>query len=230
VLISKTKFRGIAIDQVPAAELFTFEQCSFDGVALGMKTKLPQDRLQISNCSVTSCTASALHVGPVAFRDCVLDSLATSSVVWLNGCVFDKCVLKGRLGSFLHFEEKDPTESRDGQVNKPFIEENFRFHMETEWALDISEAIFVDLDLRGVPAERVKINGTNQVKVLYEPTELMFQAGAFQQVELCDYIGFCLEPREDSRRNFVLTTNSQLPDYRRKMELFAFMAKHGLLA
>ncbi len=195
-----------------------------------MKTRRPEERLVIQNISAINCTVDTVTVGPVVFENLQIENLKTTQHLWLPGCAFKRCVLKGKIGEVLQFDRADPVAPRSDLFNRQFIEDNERIHSGTAWSLDISEAEFDDFDLRGVPGETVRINSTNQTRVDFVKALQAQESGAFIEID-----GFPkmvmengLKRRKESQYNFVLVTNPSSSDYRDMMGLFDWLAKNDL--
>lgn len=225
-------FKGQSLDELPTEYgAIDFKNCTFTGGGIGMKVRHVADRLIVRNVTATNCTVDTVIVGPVVFDTLHVDNLKTAQHLWLPGCAFRCCVLRGKIGKVLQFDKADPMAPRTDKFNHQFIEDNARIWSDCEWSLDITEAEFEDFDLRGVPGETVRINTQNQVCVDFQKSSTAQEAGAFEELN-----GFPkmvmnngLKRRKDSKYNFVLATNSSSRDYQEMCELFNWLAKNDLL-
>jgi hypothetical protein len=224
------KFQNLAIDALaPPLDGLHFDNCTFAGCSVGLQSTSPEDRIRIANAKLTNCKAATVHVGPVVFESCEVENLHTTSHLWITGAAFRECSFRGKIGMLIVFEEANPAEPRETPLNRPFIDANREFHAASKWALDISQATFVDLDLRGIAAEHVKTSSKNQIKVDYRKLRALYEQGEFRNQSLLRYIEFCLKQREESQLNFVLTANPAQQNYRQKKELFEAINRKGVL-
>ena len=222
------EFEGIRIKDPVEETGLTFEGCLFSACVLGIPCRSPQDRLVLKQMTLRDCTLDSLIIGPVVFEDCLLENLKTLDLQWVHGAAFKHCIVRGEAGEALLFEEKEPLEPRDSKSNAPFIAENQRIYESIDWALDISEAQFHELDIRGVPAERIRINDRNQIKVNYQRLREAYDAGQLEGAPFSEYIDTCLEDYEDSEMNFVLVSHPDSPEHDEEMELFQYLRKLGM--
>jgi hypothetical protein len=225
---SKQTFTETRIEASPAQGAAAFDRCKFVNCSLGLTCRQPQDRVKLTQISLTRCTVTRTHVGPVHFDRCLVDALKTPGHLWVCGAAFTQCTIRGDNGKILLFEEPEPTEP-DSAVNALFVAENLALHGAAEWALDIAEATFVDLDIRGIPAERIRINGRDQVRVSFQKAQHEYEHGHWENEDACSYVGSALEDHAETRHDFVLTTHAKLRNYRKKMEMFAEFDRKGLL-
>jgi hypothetical protein len=103
----------------------------------------------------------------VIFDDVAVEGLATGpkGPLFLAACAFRHVTLRGKIGQLLFHHRRyfvSPT-SGDEKVNSEFHTANLQFYKGVDWALDISEARFSCLDLRGaVPASLVRRDEEHQ--------------------------------------------------------------------
>ncbi|QDT59588.1 hypothetical protein SV7mr_20970 [Stieleria bergensis] len=225
-------FKGNVLDEMPAEwNAIEFKDCIFTGGGIGMKVRHVADRLVVRSVTAMNCTVDTVTVGPVVFENLHVENLKTTQHLWLPGCAFRSCVFRGKIGEVLQFDKADPMAPRTDKFNQQFIDDNEGIWSDVEWSLDISEAEFDDLDLRGVPGETVRINTLNQVCVDFGRSHIAQESGAFDELS-----GFAkmvmkngLKRRKESKYNFVLTTNPSSRDYQEMSEFFEWLAKNDLL-
>lgn len=224
-------FKSPRIDSLPETDhAYRFIDCTVTGGSIGAKARRPAERLVVRNISAVNCMLDWVIVGPVVFDQVEFDGLRMTKILWLPGCAFNQCILRGKIEKILHFENADPVAPRSDSHNHQFIEDNDRIHREATWTLDISEAEFDDFDLRGVPGETVRINSHNQVCVDYKKALQAQESGAFAELQ-----GFPklvmengIKRRKDSKYNFVLQTNPGSEYYRDMQQLFELLTVNGL--
>lgn len=222
-------YRGVAVELTDVQNGGKFARCSFSGCSLGMQIRRPSERIVLRGFSAIDCTVDSVNVGPVVFEDCLVEDLTTVDHLWILGAAFKRCTIRGQVGRVIFFEEFVPTEPRDSPTNAPFVGENTRIYESVEWALDISEAEFTDVDLRSIPAELVRTNRVNQVKVNYDAACSALQAGVFDLHPSKGFVEICLEDYEMSHFNFVLATHPKDPSYRERIELFDLLGQHNII-
>ena len=106
-------------------------------------------------------------MGPAIFRNVNVESLKTNDLLIIWGALFDRVKLSGELGKFKinHFvHHVDRTSATQG----PFDEIREGFYRSVEWALDISQARFVEFECRGIPAKLIRHDPQSQVVVTRE--------------------------------------------------------------
>lgn len=228
-VVAKT-FRGLRVNDFPEAERLTFERCIFSGGSLGALARRPEQRLHVRDVVGRKCTVDSVVVGPVLFDEVEVADLRTTDHLWLPGCAFRHCTLRGRIGRVLILAEANPAERMSSMGNASFFSENLKVHESGGWALDISEAEFVEWDCRGVPAQFVRVDPAKQLKVSYEKTQRSFASGVLGAAgeDLLFDIEWSLKHREETRFDFVLATHPRHRHYKRMMELFAFLRGEGL--
>lgn len=219
------EFEDIHIEEPVTATGLTFERCLFSACTVGFPCRFPQDRLVLKHMTLRDCTVDALVIGPVLFENCVVENLKTQDHLWVNAAAFKHCVIRGEVGKAILFGEKELLEPRDSKRNALFIAANQRLYESLDWALDISEAQFQEFDVRSVPAECIRINDRNQIKVNYRRLREAEEAGQLEGIPGSDYIEVCLEDYEDSEMNFVLVSHPDTPEHDEEMELFQHLRK-----
>ncbi|MEU8591944.1 hypothetical protein AB0C59_33970 [Streptomyces sp. NPDC048664] len=126
----------------------------------------PNFGLIVRDAWVQACTVDRCQVQGVYFDGATVDGLITKQIHGIYGCVFSRVVLKGKIGSVMVMPPHTSLAHRDlhiaGMVQK---------YREVEWALDISEASFMDADFYGVPGDLVKYDPETQVLLRREKLE-----------------------------------------------------------
>lgn len=231
MLVSKRVFSDFHLDALSEGEPWKLDSCTFSNGSIGMGARRPQDRLVVRGAVAHRCIVDSVSVGPILFDAVEVSGLRTTNPLWLPGCAFTHCVLRGRIGRVLFFAAVEETLPLASPGNSAFHEDNLRIYRETDWALDISEAQFVDWDCRSVPAHLIRINPKHQVRVNYEATSRAMSSGVLAEAPAESRIGlqWALKHRESTRFDFVLATHPGQRDYREEMELFEILARAGLL-
>jgi hypothetical protein len=136
---------------------YRFERCRFNGCVMA---RADEDRysLVVRDCVIEDCHASKCILDGVLFQHVVVDGLASAESQLLVGCVFDRVVLKGVIGSLITVPPNSDGDEYDARITE--IASAYR---EVEWALDISEAYFASAALYLVPGHLVKYDHETQV-------------------------------------------------------------------
>jgi hypothetical protein len=145
-----------------------FHRCHFEDCAVSL-THNPEYRSTIRNVKVCDCSENSASVDTAIIEEVLVDSLKTSGLFQVFGAVFKHVVLRGKLGRMMINNDVLPR----GDVNIPyqydnvnvFREANSKFYHDVDWALDISEAEFQELDIRGVPGRLIRRDPETQVLV-----------------------------------------------------------------
>ncbi|MBW8482526.1 hypothetical protein [Actinomadura parmotrematis] len=118
----------------------------------------PEYRLTVRGASVRECMVSGGSIQGVHVEDSLIENVNGGSVFYAHGCVFDRVVIRGAIGAIMAIMPNSSLAARDLHVAR-MIE----LYRQVEWALDISAAEFVDVDLCGVPGHLVKIDPETQI-------------------------------------------------------------------
>ncbi len=141
----------------------SFDRCEFTNCVLS-QTKRFDRRSLVRNVRLSGSTATGCSVGPAILEEVVIDGLTVSDLLIVWGAFFRRVTLKGRVGSikvnpYPDFDEADP------ELAGGFDKGRAAFYAGTDWALDISEALFREFDLGGVPARLIRRDPKTQVIV-----------------------------------------------------------------
>jgi len=220
---------GERIDALTLSEPILLEKCKLQGGSIGL-TRRPVDRLTVRNITARKCSIDSVIVGPVVFENVAVQDLRTTSHLWLPACAFRHCTLSGRIGRLLFFASEDPGQPLSSVANAPFFKANAAYYAETDWALDISAATFVDWDCRSVPAALIRVNPNTQIRVSYEKTRQRLATGELRGLSVDGQftLEWSLKHREDTCFDFVLVTNPCHRDYEEMMSLFDYIHREGL--
>lgn len=135
-----------------------FEQCKFDGGAL-VQYDDPSCGLVVRNVLLRKCRGGNVELHGVRFENVTVDGLTNRSGLQLRSCVFDRVTLTGKIGPIMTMEAHT---SVSAELRAAFREQATKLYADIEWALDISQAEFSDVDLSYVPGDLVRRNPENQ--------------------------------------------------------------------
>jgi hypothetical protein len=133
------------------------QDCKFNVCRFGKTAHLPAERRIVRNIHLRNCTASAsCSFGPVIFDEVTVEGLKTTGLVIVYGAVYRHVTLRGRCGKL--FLNQLPDDRR------PLFEPADRaFYEKVDWALDISDGEFDELDIRDIPADLIRRDPESQV-------------------------------------------------------------------
>lgn len=132
-------------------------RCEFIGSHLAQFDD-PDFGLIVRNVSATRCVAKRSGAAGVRFGDVVVDGL-DCTVTRLEGCVFSRVTLRGRIG---HLMLTPPNPGMPAETQEAFRDSIVRVYAGVDWALDISEAEFTGAELYYLPGDLVKRNRDTQ--------------------------------------------------------------------
>ena len=223
-------YRGVHVDSAVAG--LEFVGCVVRGCSLGAGVRRVDQRFTLADTIVRDCRVVSAVIGPIVLDGIHVDGLRTDTHLRFPACAFRHCVLRGSIGKIVVYETALLTEPLVSSTNRAFVEANKAFYAAGNWALDISGAAFEELDIRGVPAELIKIDPQRQIRVSYARTRAAFDEGHLNGV-ISGYahslVGASLKHRHESQADFVLATNDAHPHSDEMHALFAVLGAGGMV-
>jgi len=141
-----------------------FKRCVFQSCAFSV-TDDPKMRSIVRNIEVVKCKGPSSSVGPAIVEDCLIDGFHTSNgFFYLKATAFKHVTFRGKLGRFFFFEL--PTHAGfEGmyEVHAAFAAANAEYYRNVDWAIDISQAEFLNVDLRSVPPLLIRRDPESQI-------------------------------------------------------------------
>jgi len=119
----------------------------------------PPRELVARNVRAVDCRADRCHAQNAYFDEVVVENLQTSPMMHLYGCVFRHVVLRGRIGPMMAVGPNTTLPKPERTARAAAVVEAYQ---DIDWALDISEASFVDADFYYVPGHLVRRDPQNQ--------------------------------------------------------------------
>jgi hypothetical protein len=167
-----------------------FRRCYFEGLSLSV-TSDPRLRSTVRNIRLTNCSQRGCQVGGPIVEDVIVDGLKTNGqLLIVSGAVFSRVVLRGRIDRLMISNDVSPSilidEGERSLRIRAFKEANADYYRHVDWALDISQGEFKDLDIRGVPAHLIVRDPETQAVVTRQKAlegrwrELEYNEGLFQ--------------------------------------------------
>ena len=165
--VSNRRFLSQFDDKGPSViENVSFDRCVFTNCVLA-QTRDSGSRSHVRNVRVSNCEEVGCAIGPAILEDVVVDGLSTSDLLIVSGALFRRVTLRNRVGRIKINRYPDIDES-NLQLTAPFDRASERFYAETDWALDISDAVFGSFDATGIPARLIRRDPISQVVVRRE--------------------------------------------------------------
>lgn len=117
----------------------------------------PELTLKVRDVVVERCRIDRCSSQGVFFEDVTVDTLRMAQMHRLYGCVFKHVTLRGKIGPIMamgpHASLVNRADHVAGMLDK---------YKRVDWALDISEAIFLDADFYYVPGELIRRDESSQ--------------------------------------------------------------------
>src|SRR5262249_41627715 len=88
------------------------------------------------------------HISALMFREVAIDTCRRNPTIMITNCLYDRVTMKGDFGSWFFAWLPE-------YLSQKQLEIASRFYDQVAWALDIRQARFSDLTLRGVPGDKV---------------------------------------------------------------------------
>jgi len=186
-LFEKQAFDGISDFESSAiyADL-AFKKCVFEscGISAGRK---PEFRSIVRNVRIEQCSAYGCHVGAAIVEDTVIDGLKSGDILQTWGTVFKHVTLRGKIGRLM-ISRKFVTTPGGAEQERAFDLANAEYYRHVDWALDISQGEFSELDIRSVPGHLIRRNPETQARIKRERLveadwrKLPFKAGVTQVI------------------------------------------------
>ena len=121
--------------------------CVFDNCSIGTQDDAAKisrfKNIRLSDCEILNCM-----VGPAVFEDIEINNLKTGDIAVFNLPLLKRVRLEGKIGKLkISNTGFDLTQSLSGEI----LRFKNDFYADTDWALDISRAQFLDFYCLGVP-------------------------------------------------------------------------------
>jgi len=173
ITIEGQKFEGLNdLKLPPVLEDAVLRKCWFVACCYGMGAKSPAERRLIRNVQLIDCKATNNSwLGTSIVEDVEIQGLGTGGVCFAWGAAFKHVRIRGRCGTFVlsHL----PTATHSPEKRHQFEQANKEFYRDVDWALDISEGEFAELDIRSVPSDLIRRDPETQVIVRLEKAKAM---------------------------------------------------------
>jgi hypothetical protein len=143
-----------------------FKNCQFINCGFSLTDEI-ENRSYAKDIHIFDCHIANSHFGPGVLEDIDIDGLSTDDTTAFFGTLLRRVRLRGQIGKIsLCPEAASWTLSNERQAR--FDSERALFYAKTDWALDISEAHFEELDIVGIPAQLIRRNPDRQFVITRE--------------------------------------------------------------
>lgn len=160
-----------------------FRNCVLQGGTLSA-TRWPASRSTVRNVRIFRCRVVSATIYAPIIEDVVVDGLRITELLRSHGAVFKHVVLRGKIGPLLL--SRALTAAGDVEKAAAFRQANEEYYRHVDWALDISQGEFADLDIRGVPGTLIRRDSATQARMTRQAVvnsdwrELPFRSGVTQ--------------------------------------------------
>lgn len=145
-----------------------FVGCEILSGAFGSNDLTTLSRLR--RLGLCDCTVQGFHLNLAALEDVDIDRLTTRGMLMAYGTLFRRTRLRGKVGTMI-LNPFRPPESGPGTSAAEWAGFAKEFYQNTDWALDISEAVFDDAAIRSMPLELVRRDPVSQAIVRRDAIE-----------------------------------------------------------
>jgi hypothetical protein len=140
-----------------------FRKCTFVSSSISI-TEEPANRTTVRNVTLERCRVVGSAVDCAVVEDVLVDGLQTSDLHQAWGALFKHVTLRGKIGRLMVTPLVGP-DLRNTPVQAAFDEQREAYYETIDWALDISEAEAVELQLAGIPARLIRRDPETQAVV-----------------------------------------------------------------
>jgi hypothetical protein len=143
-----------------------FRKCSFLSSSVSI-TRDPKLRSTVRDVKLIQCEQRGCALNAAIVEDVLVDGFKTNGLFQTWGAVFKHVTLRGKIGRVMISPYVAPSTATEKQ-QWAFDEANAAYYAGVDWALDISEAEFEEVDIRRLSARLVRRDPTTQVVVTRE--------------------------------------------------------------
>lgn len=202
-----------------------FRSCYFQGCALSI-THQPSLRSTVRNLNLEKCSQRGCTIFGAIIEDVTINGLTThGQLLQTWGAVFKHVVLRGKIDRLMISQAiRAGLAELDEQA--AFDKANAEYYRHVDWALDISQGEFKELEIRSLPAKLIRRDPETQIVVTREKA----LAGEWRDLEFQEAltpfaIGKLLERGDPDR---VMIAGKRHPKFRRYLEDFRLLRRAGV--
>jgi hypothetical protein len=208
-----------------------FRRCHFESCTLSI-TQQPFLRSSVQNVRLIDCSQRGSSLNAAIVQDVLVDGFRTNNQLFQTwGAVFNRVVLRGRIDRLMISNDVLPSvlidESQRSLEIEAFRAANAEFYRHVEWALDISQGEFKELDIRNVPTHLIRRDAETQVVVTRERASM----GRWKELNLKEtlwrtWIHYFLQSDESST---VLVAPKRHAKFRNLLEDLKVLREAGVV-
>jgi hypothetical protein len=155
-----------------------FRRCYFESCSISI-TRSPSKRTTVRNVNLTTCEQRGCQVNNAIVENVLVDGLKTNGLLQTWGAVFKHLTLRGKLGRIMLSPAIAPGVATPAE-QRAFDDANREYYSKVDWALDIREGEFEELDIRGIPAPLIRRDASTQAVVTRDKA----MSGTWRQLDL----------------------------------------------
>jgi hypothetical protein len=140
-----------------------FKRCTFISSSVSI-TYDPANRTTVRDVTLERCRVVGSSLRCAVVEDVLVDGLQTSDLHQAWGALFKHVTLRGKIGRLM-VTRLISSRHRNTPEQAAFDEQREAYYETIDWALDISEAEAVELELAGIPARLIRRDPETQAVV-----------------------------------------------------------------
>jgi hypothetical protein len=141
-----------------------FHRCRFISGHLSAAQR-PELRSTARRIRITDCEWYGAGIGSAILEDVVVDGLETHGLLQAWAAVFKHVTLRGKIGRIMLSNIAQGYLPANPEKERLFAEANAAYYRDVDWALDLSEGEFEEVDIRSVPAQLIRRDPRTQAVV-----------------------------------------------------------------
>jgi hypothetical protein len=148
-------------------EDLVLDACNLDNCALSIVQR-PEKRTLVRNVRLTSCDQLYCTIYPAIIEDTVVDNLKCHEVLLVYAPAFKHVVLRGRLGPISIIPHYRLDADLGSKEQRRFDTANAEYYKGVDWALDIRDALFTEIQIGGIPTALIRRDQDTQMVITRE--------------------------------------------------------------
>jgi len=140
-----------------------FINCKFTGCYINFSDN-PDERTTVKKVVLRNCEQKKCIIGAAILEDVTVENLKCSGLLQTWGAAFKRVKFKGEIGPLM-ISQDIRAATAPPNIQKKFDKQNKEIYRNIEWALDISEALFEECEIRSIPAALIVRDPETQIVV-----------------------------------------------------------------
>jgi hypothetical protein len=201
--------------------------CTFDNCSVAM-TADPGRMTRVSHVELIDCTNFNSQIGACFLSDVRLENLRTGDLMLVWAPTLTRVTLTGKIGR-VKLNDSIRLSRITPEEEKAWSEMRRAHHAQVDWALDISAAKPLLLEIAGIPAAKIRRNPETQIVVTKERLDDKRQIDSIPGLD--EDLRFMLESfvvGDAFDRVFVAPTGRAARQFKRHLDGFAALRRAGL--